>query len=125
MVGCVDVLTGCIATFVDWAVVRIGCSWMAVIWFVGGTLWEVDHWFFQMHFLLRTTVLFVLCVVAHVVISLATAAPKPEKLEGMIWTPKLIEEETKELAHLPWYLNYRYLSVGLLAITAWVVWYFW
>jgi SSS family solute:Na+ symporter len=98
---------------------------MAVIWFVGGTLQEIDHWFFQMHFLLRTTVLFVLCVVAHVLISLATAAPDPARLEGMIWTPKLIEEETKELAHLPWYLNYRYLAVILLLITAWVVWMFW
>ncbi|RMF01835.1 MAG: sodium transporter [Bacteroidetes bacterium] len=98
---------------------------MAIIWFVGGTLWEIDHWFFQMHFLLRTTVLFVICVIAHIVISLATAAPDPAKLEGMIWTPKLIEEETKELAHLPWYLNYRYLSVLLLIVTGWVVWMFW
>jgi SSS family solute:Na+ symporter len=78
-----------------------------------------------MHFLLRTTVLFFLCLIAHIVISLATAPPDPAKLEGMIWSPKLIKEETLELAHLPWYQNYRYLSVILLIITLFVVGYFW
>ncbi|MEZ4985639.1 MAG: sodium:solute symporter [Saprospiraceae bacterium] len=98
---------------------------MAVIWFVGGTLVEIDHWWFQMHFLLRTTVLFVLCLIAHVGISLATAPPAAAKLKGMVWTPALIKEETQELAHLPWYQNYRYLSFILLILTAVVVAYFW
>jgi SSS family solute:Na+ symporter len=97
---------------------------MAFIW-VLGIVSEVDHWFFQMHFLLRTTVLFVLCLIMHIVVSLSTAAPTAEKLEGMVWTPKLIKEETEELKDLPWYLNYRYLSIILLVITTWVVWYFW
>ncbi|MEL6970746.1 MAG: sodium:solute symporter [Bacteroidota bacterium] len=97
----------------------------ALIWFFGGTIMEIDHWFFQMHFLLRTTVLFFVCLIAHVGISLVTTAPTADKLEGMIWTPKLIEEETRELAGLPWYQNYRYLSVILLVITAFVVAYFW
>jgi len=97
---------------------------MAVIWVVG-IVGEVDHWWFQMHFLLRTTVLFILCFIVHIIISLMTPAPAPEKLKGMIWTPKLIEEETKELEGLPWYLNYRILSVFLLILTALVVGYFW
>ena len=97
----------------------------ALIWFFGGTIAEIDHWFFQMHFLLRTTVLFFLCLFAHIGISLVTAPPTADKLEGMIWTPKLIEEETRELAGLPWYQNYRYLSVLLLILTAFVVAYFW
>lgn len=97
---------------------------MAVIW-VSGIIGEVDHWFFQMHFLLRTTVLFFLCLIVHIGVSLATAAPAAEKLDGMIWTPALIHEETKELAGLPWYQNYRYLAIILLIITVFVVGYFW
>jgi len=97
---------------------------MAVVWVVG-IYSEVDHWFFQMHFLLRTTVLFFFCLIVHIVMSLLTAPPPAEKLKGMIWTPALIKEETAELADLPWYLNYRYQSVILLIITAFVVGYFW
>jgi len=97
---------------------------MAVIW-VTGIIQGVDHWFFQLHFLLRTTVLFVLCLVVHIVVSLATGPPPAAKLEGMIWSPKLIREETEELAGLPWYQNYRYLAVLLLILTVFVVGYFW
>jgi len=97
---------------------------MAVIW-VAGILNEVDHWFFQLHFLLRTTVLFFLCLLVHIAVSLATAPPPADKLKGMIWSPALIKEETEELAHLPWYQNYRYLSVILLVITMFVVGYLW
>ena len=97
---------------------------LSIIWVVG-TVNEVDHWFFQMHFLLRTTVLFILCLLVHIIVSLSTQAPTPDKLKGMVWSPALVAEETKELAGLPWYLNYRYLSVILLIITAMVVGYFW
>ena len=97
---------------------------MAIIW-VTGIIGEVDHWFFQMHFLLRTTVLFFLCLIVHIVVSLATAPPAANKLKGMIWSPALIAEETEELKDLPWYQNYRYLAVILLIITLFVVGYFW
>jgi SSS family solute:Na+ symporter len=97
---------------------------IAFIW-VFGIYFEVDHWFFQMHFLLRTTVLFVMCFFVHIGASLATAPPDPSSLKGMIWSPALIAEETEELKDLPWYQNYRYQSVVLLLITAVVVWYFW
>lgn len=43
----------------------------------------------------------------------------------MIWSPKLIKQETEELADLPWYLNYGYLSIILLVLTAFVVGCFW
>ncbi|MEL6273792.1 MAG: sodium:solute symporter [Bacteroidota bacterium] len=97
---------------------------MALVW-VFGIVNSVEHWFFQLHFLLRTTVLFFLCLFVHIGVSLATPPPSEEKLEGMIWTSKLIKEETEELASLPWYLNYRYLSIILLVITVFVVGYFW
>jgi len=97
---------------------------MAGVW-VYGIVTEIDHWFFQLHFLLRTTVLFVLCLMVHIIVSLMSESPAAEKLKGMIWTPKLIAEETEELSSLPWYLNYRILSVLLLIVTAFVVGYFW
>lgn len=97
---------------------------VAAIWVVG-IFFEVDHWFFQMHFLLRTTVLFFLCLFVHIGVSLTSTAPTTEKLEGMIWTKSLIAEETEELRELPWYQNYRYQAVILLIITAFVVGYFW
>lgn len=97
---------------------------MAVVWVIG-IVGEIDHWFFQLHFLLRTTVLFVMCLIVHIGVSLATAPPPAEKLDGMVWTPALIKEETLELAGLPWYQNYRYQAIILLFITLLVVGYFW
>lgn len=97
---------------------------ISVAW-VFGIINEIDHWFFQMHFLLRTTVLFILCLLVHIVVSISSAPPTPDKLEGMIWTPSIIKEETAELAGVPWYLNYRYLSIILLVFTAIVVSMFW
>lgn len=97
---------------------------VALIW-VFGIFFEVDHWFFQMHFLLRTTVLFFLCLFVHIGVSLSTPAPSSDKLVGMIWSKALIAEETEELKDLPWYQNYRYQAVILLIITAFVVGYFW
>lgn len=97
---------------------------LSLIW-VFGIIAGVDHWFFQLHFLLRTTVLFLFCISVHLLASLASKPPSPEKLEGMVWTPKLIKAETEELKDLPWYLNYRYLAVLLLILTVFVVGYFW
>ncbi len=97
---------------------------MAAVW-VYGIVTEIDYWFFQLHFLLRTTVLFVLCLIVHILVSLASERPAAEKLKGMVWTPKLIAEETEELKDLAWYQNYRILSVLLLIITVFVVGYFW
>lgn len=97
---------------------------VSMVWVIG-IVSGIDHWFFQMHFLLRTTVLFFICLFAHITISLSTARPDSEKIASMVWTPKLIKEETEELKDLPWYKNYRYLAVILLILTALVVGYFW
>ena len=97
---------------------------MAAVW-VYGIIGEIDHWWFQMHFLLRTTVLFLLCFFVHVMVSLLTAAPPIEKIESLTWSSKLIADETAELAGLPWWQNYRYHSIALLILSALVVGYFW
>ncbi len=97
---------------------------MAFIWVVG-IVKGVDHWFFQLHFLLRTTVLFVLCVIVHILVSASTPAPPAIKTDKLTWSPQLIKEETEELRGLPWYQNYRILSVILLIFTAIIVSMFW
>jgi SSS family solute:Na+ symporter len=73
------------------------------------------------HFLYVVPVLFAIAIVLNVGISLATTPPDAQKVSEMIWTSQIYKEETKELAHLPWYKNYRTLSVLLLMATAIIV----
>ena len=115
---------------------------------------KVGNWFLEMHFLHRTFYLFVLCMLINVVVSRLTGpggyylsnvssaiasdsesevvravrdgrSVHEEKIANYTWDRRLISEETEELKDLPWYKNYRYLSVVLLLITALVVGYFW
>ena len=79
----------------------------------------------DMHFLYRTILLFVLCMVVHLVVSSMTSPPDAATIEKYTWKKEMLQEETLELAGLPWYQNYRILSVGLLILTALVVGYFW
>jgi len=101
-----------------------------VFGFITGLIWVfgivkgIDHWWFQMHFLLRTFVLFVLCFIVHVVVSLMTEKPSEEQIKNLTWSPRLIKEETEELRGLPWYQNYRILAILLLIVTAVVVGFF-
>ncbi|MEH6682475.1 MAG: sodium:solute symporter [Sediminicola sp.] len=97
---------------------------LSAIWVIGRVK-GFEGMFFELHFLLRTAVLFVCCLVIHVTVSLATAAPPAIKTKNLTWSPSLIKEETLELRGLPWYKNYRYLSILLLLLTAMVVGYFW
>ncbi|WP_281300573.1 MULTISPECIES: sodium:solute symporter [unclassified Iodidimonas] len=76
-------------------------------------------------FLYVAPILFVLSSIVLVIGSLLTPAPALEKTEGLMWTPATWHEESADLASLPWWQNYRVLSVGLLAITAVIVISFW
>lgn len=73
------------------------------------------------HFLYIVPVLFVIATLINMVVSSLSAAPPAEKLDGMIWTRKIYTDETAELSALPWYKNYRILSVLLLIVTAIIV----
>jgi SSS family solute:Na+ symporter len=73
------------------------------------------------HFLYIVPVLFVLAIIFNFIFSSLSPAPTDEKLQGMIWSKKIYNEETTELVGLPWYKNYRVLSVILLIITAIIV----
>ena len=79
----------------------------------------------ELHFLYRTVLLFVLCMLINVVVSTLTENPPAEKVRQYTWKRSMLAEESLELAGMPWYQNYRYLSVGLLLLTALIVGYFW
>jgi len=59
------------------------------------------------------------------VISHLSAPPAAEKVDSMTWNKKIFKAETRELEGLPWYQNYRILSVLLLMLTAFIVIWFW
>ncbi|GJM30094.1 MAG: hypothetical protein DHS20C17_27290 [Cyclobacteriaceae bacterium] len=44
------------------------------------------------------------------IISYLALAPHREKAAKMTWTTGIFKEETKELAGLPWFKNYRILA---------------
>jgi len=79
----------------------------------------------EVHFLGMAAILFVLCALVHVVVSLATAPPKNEKVADYTFRWEIYKQETREIRHLPWYRNYRILALLLLAVTAIIVGIFW
>ena len=69
------------------------------------------------HFLYMAGIHFAICCAVLWVVSLSTAPPPAAVVEAMIWTPAEFREETESLSDLPWYKNYRYQALGLVAIT--------
>jgi SSS family solute:Na+ symporter len=78
----------------------------------------------NIQFLNKAPLLLLICMGVHVGVSLATAKPPTDKVENMTWSRKIFREETIELNGLPWYKNYRYLSIILLLLTASIVFWF-
>ncbi|MCA6079176.1 sodium:solute symporter [Fulvivirga sedimenti] len=79
----------------------------------------------NIHFLLQVPILFVICAGLNFIISNAGAPPAAEKVDDLTWNRRIYTAETKELEGLPWYKNYRVLSVLLLILTAFIVIWFW
>ena len=79
----------------------------------------------EIHFLHMTGILTLICGIIHIVVSLNTAPPSEEKLSGYTYSRKFYDEDTESLKGLPWYQNFRILSVILLVITVLLVGWFW
>ena len=75
----------------------------------------------DMHFLDRTFLLFILCLLVNIGVSLSTGLPEAEKIRDYTWSRQMLRDETEELKGMPWYQNYRILSVLLILITILVV----
>jgi len=95
------------------------------IFFLYGQYQGVEDGFLGMHFLLRSFVLMLICMVVHIIVSLSTAKPDISKVKDYTWRRELFTQETEDLKALPWYQNYRILSIFLLILTAAIVGYFW
>jgi SSS family solute:Na+ symporter len=78
----------------------------------------------SVHFLIKAPIILAICSLIQIAVSLATAPPPSEKLVGMTWDNAVYQEDTAELAGLPWYQNYRTMAVILLVITFAVVFYY-
>jgi SSS family solute:Na+ symporter len=98
--------------------VLVGTVAGAVLFVLDPVLGTID-----LHFLYVGPILFGLSLATIAVGSLRGARPTPEQ-EDLVWTPAFFREESRELAGLPWWRNYRVLSVLLLAVTAGLVWVF-
>jgi SSS family solute:Na+ symporter len=79
----------------------------------------------ELHFLAKANVLFVISLIVHVVVSLSTKPQSEQQILEYTYKKEMFTEESNELAGLPWYKNYRILSVILLVITSIVVGFFW
>jgi SSS family solute:Na+ symporter len=69
------------------------------------------HW----HFLYVAPLVFMASLAIVVSVSLATAAPAPERVNGYVWQKSVFTAESRQLATMPWFKNYRVLSLMLLA----------
>lgn len=101
-----------------WAGVLWGTGAGVVLFLVVGVFGWVD-----LHFLYVGPILFVVSMAALIRGSLRGPRPTAEKLE-LVWTLEFYRAESRELAGVPWWQNYRVLSVLLLVLTGALVWAF-
>ncbi len=81
--------------------------------------------FYYIHFLHVAFILFLICLFAIWIVSLLTPAPAADKTEGYTWKNSIFTNETASLRAMPWYKNYRILSILLLIPTIIIIWWFW
>ncbi len=78
----------------------------------------------NIHFLHMAFFLFLICMMVHIIVS-SISGKGQDSESPYIWTRSILREESEELKGVPWYQNYRILSVLLILITAILVGYFW
>jgi SSS family solute:Na+ symporter len=71
----------------------------------------------RVHFLYVAPVVFSISAAVIVVVSLLTKAEDYSKIKRYIWSVSIFREETEELKGVPWYMNFRILSILLVAAT--------
>lgn len=74
------------------------------------------------NFLYVAPLLFVVCLAILAMTSLATAPPSADVVSRYVWSPAFFREESRSLAGTRWFLNYRILSLIVLAVTAVFIW---
>ncbi|NER12673.1 sodium/solute symporter [Leptobacterium flavescens] len=79
----------------------------------------------DLHFLAKASLLFAICIVVHMVVSLLTKPSPEEKIREYTYKKEMFASETEELKAMPWYKNYRILAMILLVLTIIIVTAFW
>ncbi len=85
---------------------------------------NVFDWF-PLHFLHAAPIVFAVTAASIVVGSMATPPPDREQIEAIIWKRSDFRSETLRLRELPWYQNYRVLSILLISLSSVIVASFW
>lgn len=71
----------------------------------------------NIHFLYAAPIVFSITALVVILVSLLTPAEVDENRLKYVWTRRIFKEETIELQGIPWYKNFRILSIILLVIT--------
>lgn len=95
------------------------------IFLLFSNVYELSPYINDIHFLDRAALLLLICSIVHIGVSLMTKGPNEEIIRQYTWRKSVWTEETAELADLPWYKNYRILSLILLIITIALVAWWW
>jgi SSS family solute:Na+ symporter len=95
------------------------------IFLLFSNVYELSPYINDIHFLDRAALLLLICSIVHIGVSLMTKGPNEEGIRQYTWRKSVWTEETAELADLPWYKNYRILSLILLIITIALVAWWW
>ena len=80
---------------------------------------NIYHWtpLAGMHFLYVAPIIFLVSAIIIFLVSTVTTPPSETKVNNYVWKFSAFAEESAEIAALPWYQNYRILSVLLLIFT--------
>jgi solute:Na+ symporter, SSS family len=72
----------------------------------------------DLHFLYVCPIIFVGSSVILMVVSSFTRAPDQATVKSLVWTIDALRRDAEAMRAVPWYRDYRYLSLGLLLLTA-------
>lgn len=78
----------------------------------------------SLHFLYIAPILFIVCLIAMIVVSLLTDPPPKEVTDNMTWSPAFFRQESAEMKGMPWYQNYRVLSAIVAGSFLALLWWF-
>ncbi len=95
------------------------------VWAAGGELSGILADINDIHFLHKAAYLLLVSFVILAVVSLASSPSPQHQVEEYTYSRKVFDADTRELQGVPWYKNYRILSIILILLTACIVIYFW
>ena len=79
----------------------------------------------EIHYLYIAMILFIICNLTIIIISLLTSVPGDDKIINYTWSKNIFNSETKNLRKYPIYKNYRFQSVILILTVAIILFFYW